>query len=367
MSKPRPGPGEAPGAGNEQGQHPPNPTTVLGGGDPKIWGCPGIPLTVLSRCRWGEEQLPNGQTQKYWVSVRGEFGGAAAPPSPCGVQLGFGEGGVTTRVPCPLCRRRPTRGARRGARAATFASPAASTSARWRLSWWGFGAASAWRTCPTSEAPRCPRCPHPQRGPARLCGPCVPWPGAACPRCADAAAGCSGPCAGGAPGAAPVSHGIYPLIPPAPGSAGLRWRRGALQRQLHPPTPHPGWRCGIPPSPFPNGWGWEVSPIFLPLPSWPHQLPPAGQPWSCGCGITQRGGPLSPQGWVSPGWGPHRPPQPIPMVLWPCHPSGDSGDKGGLNPVVVPVLVGPQVGSTQQRSPGHPPSPLSTPTQGLYF
>uniref|UniRef100_A0A8C3PR73 Tubulointerstitial nephritis antigen like 1 n=1 Tax=Calidris pygmaea TaxID=425635 RepID=A0A8C3PR73_9CHAR len=47
--------------------------------------------------------------------------------------------------------RRPTPGARRGARAAISASPAASTSARWRPSWWASGAASAWRTCPTSD------------------------------------------------------------------------------------------------------------------------------------------------------------------------------------------------------------------------
>lgn len=64
-----------------------------------------------------------------------------------------------------LRRRRPTPGARRGARAAISASPAVSTSVRWRPSWWECGAASAWRTCPTNEHPtatqprRCP-CPH---------------------------------------------------------------------------------------------------------------------------------------------------------------------------------------------------------------
>ncbi|XP_017591600.1 PREDICTED: LOW QUALITY PROTEIN: tubulointerstitial nephritis antigen-like [Corvus brachyrhynchos] len=57
------------GGGLDGGSAPPSPTTVLGKGDPTIWGCPGTPLTVLSRCRWGEEQLPDGQTQKYWTAA----------------------------------------------------------------------------------------------------------------------------------------------------------------------------------------------------------------------------------------------------------------------------------------------------------
>lgn len=70
--QPRPGPGEVPGAGNEHGQHPPTPPRGAGWGDPTLLGCLGTPhLTVLSCCRWGEEQLPDGQTQKYWVSVGG--------------------------------------------------------------------------------------------------------------------------------------------------------------------------------------------------------------------------------------------------------------------------------------------------------
>lgn len=149
---------------------------VLGGGIPQLWGAWGPPLTVPSRCRWGEEQLPDGQIQKYWVSVWGRSAmGCSRFPAPLWVSGGCHH---AESVPCPLCRRRPTRGARSGARAAAFASPAASTSARWRLSWWEFGAASARRTCPTSDGPvptAAPRSTGGGWGAGAV--PCVPRPG----------------------------------------------------------------------------------------------------------------------------------------------------------------------------------------------
>lgn len=328
MSKPRPGPGEVPGAGNEQGQHPLHPTTECWvGGIPQFWGAWGIPLTVLSHCRWGEEQLPDGQTQKYWVSVQGEFGeaqpwGAAASLLPYGVQLGVGECHYAESVPCPLCRQRPTRGARHGAKAATFALPVASTSVRWRLSWWAFGAASAWRTCPTSDDVTCPCCgPAPRAPPhggqggwrcplcplARAAGavPC-PLAGGCCPRCADTAAGCSGACVGDALGAAPVSQWDLPTNPPlSRARLGCGGGGGFFKGSCTPPQL--SGHCGITP-PSPKDGAGKGPPNSCP--SWPHQLPPAGQCWSWGCVITHRGGsPEPPRLGVARMGSPPSPPQ----------------------------------------------------------
>ena len=108
--------GEVPGLGSEWGPH----STWCWAG----WGCSlrgawGPPLTSLLSCgRWGEEQLPDGQIQKYWVSVGGchEFvgtrlwrwvGARAAFPCPGGIQLGVGgevQLGTPTLscVPCPF-------------------------------------------------------------------------------------------------------------------------------------------------------------------------------------------------------------------------------------------------------------------------
>lgn len=70
---------------------PPIPPRCWVGGSHSLWVLGDPPLTVLSRCRWGEEQLPDGQTQKYWVSLAGgaQPWGAAASPRPCGVRLDF--------------------------------------------------------------------------------------------------------------------------------------------------------------------------------------------------------------------------------------------------------------------------------------
>lgn len=92
------------------------PTGVMPEGVP--WDPPQLTALPFQR-RWGEEQLPDGQTQKYWVSVGGchEFVGAqslgwggasAAFPCPGGIQLrdGMAEGervvfGWVTE-PCPV-------------------------------------------------------------------------------------------------------------------------------------------------------------------------------------------------------------------------------------------------------------------------
>lgn len=132
----------------------------------------------MSRVCWGSVIRVGGCKCCFpmprWDSAQG-LGGQ-------GGQLGHP---APSRVPCPLCRPQPTPGARRGAKVATFASPAASTSVKWRPSWWASGAASAWRTCPTSEPPtaHCPptpgppqarRCPCPYDGPAQHRSPSVP-------------------------------------------------------------------------------------------------------------------------------------------------------------------------------------------------
>lgn len=149
-----------------------------------------------------------------------------------------GRGTVAPALSVPRCRRRPTRGAERGARTGISASPAASTSVRWRASWWACGAASAWRTWPISE--------HRPRGaflvPALPCRPPRPQQGhpgsdPSCRRALTQRPGCIGPCTGcgaGAGGIAlPVGRRIYSLI--QPGLSRLCWQSGALQKQ--PPLP----------------------------------------------------------------------------------------------------------------------------------
>lgn len=102
-------------------QHPA--IAVPGAVMPAVWaaargGAPGPPLTALPfQRRWGEEQLPDGQTQKYWVSVGGchKFVGAqslgwvaasAAFPCPGGIQLRDwgvgGSAGPPSAEPCPV-------------------------------------------------------------------------------------------------------------------------------------------------------------------------------------------------------------------------------------------------------------------------
>lgn len=165
-----------------------------------------------------------------------------------GMNTGAGEGGGGLVLSeCSRCRLQPTRGAERGVRTGISALHAASTSVRWRASWWACGAGSAWRTCPTSERPTserpgtadptelslslpCGAPPAPSPAGAPRVGPLVP-PGA------DTAAGCSGPCMGRGAGpggiAVPVGRRIYSLI--QPGLSRLCWQPGALQRQ--PPLP----------------------------------------------------------------------------------------------------------------------------------
>ncbi|XP_040985271.1 tubulointerstitial nephritis antigen-like isoform X1 [Aquila chrysaetos chrysaetos] len=113
---------------------------------------------------------------------------------------------------------RPTPGARRGARAATFASPAASTSAKWRPSWWASGAVSAWRTCPTSERPAAPLSSHPGAppSPADVLVPTMALPSTAAP-----------------PSPPGGTRGVGPPRSPVPLGRGMR---------LSPGSPSPGGR-----------------------------------------------------------------------------------------------------------------------------
>lgn len=133
--------------------------------------------------------------------------------------------------------------------------------------------------------------PHSPVPPGRGMGlsPGSPSPGATCPRCADAAAGCSGACTGhaGALGARPVSHGIYPLIPPpwarlSFGGSRVLFKGGRpppwLALAASPPSSHcpaPAGMC--------TGLGEHCSrtpsapaPPYLPPPAPPRP----GQPWN---------------------------------------------------------------------------------------
>lgn len=132
--------------------------------------------------------------------------------------------------------------------------------------------------------------------------PCVPMRGAACPRCADAAAGCSGACTGGA------SRGIYPLIP-LPGLDWAALAAGGLFKGGRPP-PSSCWRSW-------GGGSTAVGPLGPLRPPAPRHE----QPWSWGATVTLQGlGGLSIPPRLGRGLGSPASPLPVPMVLWPLPP-----------------------------------------------